>query len=384
MSNRVSVSSRRFRGIENNPSILGFGCMRFPTIAPDSSEIDVAQATKMIDLAYRSGVTYFDTAYVYHHGQSEVFLGSVLKNYPRESFYLADKMPSWMIQTRADAQRIFTDQLRKCQVEYFDYYLCHALGTDNFKPYLNPEIWAYLQELKAEGKIRHLGFSFHDTPDVLETIIQTYDWDFVQIQLNYLDWTLQDAKRQYAIVERAGIPCIIMEPVRGGMLATLSEPAVSILKTAAPKRSVASWAIRYAASKENVLVVLSGMSNEEQTADNLQTMSPLDILSDSEQATLNQALEAFIQSKTIPCTACRYCMPCPNGVDIPGMFKIYNQYAIGKNKWEFLHAYEAAPMGSKAEDCIECVECLSLCPQKIAIPGRMREIESLYQSLKSK
>ncbi|MCK7488127.1 MAG: aldo/keto reductase [Bacillus subtilis] len=384
MNNRVSVPSRRFRGIEHNPSLLGFGCMRFPTISPDSSEIDEVMATKMIDLAMRRGVTYYDTAYIYHHGQSETFLGSVLKNYPRDSFYLADKMPSWMIQSRDDAERIFQDQLRKCQVDYFDYYLCHALGKENFKPYLKPEIWSFLQEMKSQGKIRHLGFSFHDTPEVFDEIIQTYTWDFAQIQLNYLDWTLQDAKRLYASIERAGIPCIVMEPVRGGMLATLSADAVAILKEAAPDRSVASWAIRYAASKPNVMVVLSGMSNEAQTEDNLTTMSPLEPLSDTEQAVLDQALAAFVQSKTIPCTACRYCMPCPSGVDIPGMFHHYNRYAIGKNKWELLHAYESATPGSNAANCIECGECLSLCPQKIAIPTKMRELQSLIQSLQSK
>ena len=381
MISKVYTKSTQFLGIEHNPSLLGFGCMRFPTLYPDKPDIDEIQAQKMIDYAYEHGVTYYDTAYPYHHGLSEIFIGKALKKYPRSSFYLASKMPSWLIKSVDDAKRIFAEQLQKCQVDYFDYYLCHALGEEQFKPYQIPGMMDYLYGLKTAGKIRHLGFSFHDTPDVLDRIIHTYKWDFVQIQCNYLDWTFQDAKRQYEIVEKAGIPCIIMEPVRGGTLATLCDESRNIFFSANPNASVASWAIRYAASKNNVLVVLSGMSNEEQTIDNIKTMTFFTPISDWEQKIIDQALDAFIKSRTIPCTACRYCMPCPSGVDIPLMFKIYNQYAISKNKWDFVESFEDASKDKHAHRCVACGACMVHCPQKIQIPDRLKEIADLYDQI---
>ncbi|HAQ56615.1 MAG TPA: hypothetical protein DCR44_04370 [Acholeplasmatales bacterium] len=357
--------------------------MRLPTIAKDKPDIDEVLAQKMIDEAYASGVTYFDTAYPYHRGLSELFIGKALKKYPRDSFHLASKMPGWLVQSRADAEKYFNEQLAKCQVDYFDYYLCHALGEENYKPYLIPGVMDFLHEMKAAGKIRHLGFSFHDVPDVLDRIIHAHEWDFVQLQLNYLDWEFQDAKRQYDIVTGCGIPVIVMEPVRGGLLATLSEEAVSIFKAAEPKKSVASWAIRYAASKPNVMVVLSGMSNEEQVHDNLATMRDFHPLDRDDEAVLKRALDAFLKNRTIPCTACGYCMPCPNGVDIPRMFRIHNEYALRKHKRGFIADYEDVSPEQRAEACVWCGECMTHCPQKIMIPERLAEIAALYQSIKS-
>ncbi|MDD3107373.1 MAG: aldo/keto reductase [Bacilli bacterium] len=383
MDKLVYSKTTKFKGIAQNPSLLGFGCMRFPTLYKDKPDIDEELAEKMVDYAYSHGVNYYDTAYPYHQGMSEIFIGKALKKYPRESFYLASKMPSWLIHSTDDAKRIFEEQLVKCQVEYFDYYLCHALSKEQFKAYLLPGVMDYLYDLKKIGKIRHLGFSFHDSTEVLDEIIHTYEWDFVQLQLNYLDWDFQDAKGQYEIVKNYGVPIIVMEPVRGGMLASLCNESETIFKNANPNASVASWAIRYAASKPNVLLVLSGMSNEEQTIDNIKTMSLFKPIDDVDQTVIDKALAAFLESRTIPCTACRYCMPCPNSVDIPGVFKIYNRYAITKYKTEFVASIEKAKEGTQSKYCINCGECVPLCPQKINIPERMDEITALYQELKA-
>jgi hypothetical protein len=239
----------------------------------------------------------------------------------------------------------------------------------------------FLYDMKAQGKIKHLGFSFHDTPEVLDEIIHTYEWDFVQLQLNYLDWDFQDAKKQYEIVKDYGVPIIVMEPVRGGTLANLSEESRDILKNAKPHMSIASWAIRYAASKDQVMVVLSGMSNLEQTQDNIQTLTNFEPISKEEQAVIDHALKVFLENETIPCTNCKYCMPCPEGVDIPQVFKVYNQYALNHWEQQFIRNYENLDSEKRAENCIACGICLQHCPQGIEIPARMEEIRQLYEKL---
>jgi hypothetical protein len=380
---KVIKKDKKFKGIEDNPSLLGFGCMRFPKVHPDKPDIDEELALKMIDEAYQSGVNYFDTAYPYHAKLSEKFVGKALKRYPRQSFYLATKMPGWEIKNVDDAKRIFNEQLENLQTDYFDYYLCHALSKKGFEIYKEPGIMDFLYQMKKEGKIKHLGFSFHDTPEVLDEIIHTYEWDFVQLQLNYLDWDFQDAKKQYEIVKDYGVPVIVMEPVRGGTLASLSEDAAKILKEAKPNKSIASWAIRYAASKEQVMVVLSGMSNLEQTRDNIQSLTDFEPVDEKDQMIIDQALELFLKNRTIPCTNCKYCMPCPEGVNIPKIFKIYNQYAINKHKRAFIHAYENLDDAEKANNCIACGICMQHCPQGIEIPERMDKIQELYNQLKA-
>ena len=252
--------------------------------------IDYARAGALVDEAVRGGITYFDVAYPYHGGGAEKFIGAALEKYPRESFYLATKMPLWKLETQEDMEQVFNEQLANCRVDYFDFYLCHAVDAERFEKIRRIGAFEFLARKKAEGKIRRLGFSFHDKPAVLRAVCAAYPWDFAQLQLNYLDWTVQRAREQYEILQEYGLPCIVMEPVRGGALASLCPEAEAVLKAKAPGRSIASWAIRFAASLPGVLVVLSGMSSEEQLADNLAAMSPFQPLTKSEQNALTRAV----------------------------------------------------------------------------------------------
>lgn len=375
------MEKRRYRNTDTEISLLGYGCMRLPRIDPEKQEIDTEAAQELIDYAYAHGVNYFDTAYMYHAGQSEVFIGQALKKYPRESYYLANKMPVWFADTEEDVERIFLQQLERCDVEYFDFYLCHSLNREHWKRLEEFGVYDYLAAQKKAGKIRRLGFSFHDTPDLLEEILQTHEWDFAQIQLNYLDWEMQDAERQYELLEQYGLQCIVMEPVRGGALATLSEDAAALLKEAEPNRSVASWAIRYVASLPNVLTVLSGMSTAEQLRDNIQTMEQFVPLTADDKALVYRAKEMYLESRTVPCTGCRYCMDCPAGVDIPLMFGIFNAFKMKEDKAAANRAFASAGKAKQAANCVSCRKCTRHCPQLIDIPERLREVADLQKQV---
>ena len=381
-------------------SLLGFGNMRLPLRSEKATDIDRETALRMIDEAYRNGVNYFDTAYPYHEGESERFVGEALQRYPRESFYLADKMPTWLIGSIADGERIFREQLEKCRVDYFDFYLCHAVGqtADDFeKAYLKTGMLDVLKDYKAQGKIRSLGFSFHGSPERLEEILKASEWDFVQLQINYLDWTLQQAERQYRLAEKYGLPVIVMEPVRGGALHRLCPEAEKILKQSSSE-SCASWALRYAASLPNVLTVLSGMTEPEQVADNLATFRNFRPLNGEERKIVEKAKEAYLKTGIIPCTGCRYCMDCPFGVDIPEVFRVYNECAttlslplsfhshrfIDKDAKKFAEAYEKIPEIKRAEHCRSCNRCTRHCPQHIDIPVKMKEIAEIYRDITDK
>lgn len=403
------MEQRIYRRTGKPVSLLGYGTMRLPKTDPDKDDIDYHAGLKLIDYAYRHGVNYFDTAYMYHGGKSETFVGEALSRYPRESFYLADKMPGWMVGDggRTKAKEIFEDQLAKCRTSYFDFYLLHSLGSqeDFEKTYLKNEndphsgdVLSYLDSEKAAGRIHNLGFSFHGNSAFFAYLMKLRKWDFCQIQCNYLDWDNQNAKKLYALAEEYGVQLIIMEPVRGGSLVNLCDESVGILKKAAPERSIASWAIRFVASLPNVLCVLSGMSAIDQVTDNVATMTDFKPLSEQDYQTLREAVSAYIRKGSIPCTACHYCFECPKGIDIPGIFAVYNQCAaedklplsVGVSEAEqsiraeaFLKAYDAIPKEHQAHNCIHCGKCASHCPQTIKVPDKLAEISAMVDRIRS-
>lgn len=392
------MSSNVLQPLSPEVSKLGFGCMRLPLQA-DGKTIDAAKSIAMLKHAYENGVNYFDTAWGYLDGQSEPFMGKVLKNFPRDTFYLASKMPSWHVQNLAEAKNLFARQLERCQVEWFDYYLLHSLTSkEEFdRIYTNEKVLEFLQQQKSEGRIRRFGYSFHGSLPFMKHLLDSYPWDFVQIQLNYLDWDIQQASVLYELARARNLPVIIMEPVRGGALATLNDRAAAILRQADPSRSLASWAIQYAAALPGVLTVLSGMSTMEQVLDNLATVKNLQPVTDEDKAILQQVVEAYLEASPIPCTACGYCLPCPFEVDIPGNFQLYNK-AAGKQlltnkqetaqkeaeaetttkREELQKIWEKLPEENFAGQCRSCNACVPKCPQQIAIPERMQQIAALF------
>ncbi len=394
------METRLYKKTNEKISLLGYGMMRLPRIDADKDDIDYEAAMTGVEYAYRHGVNYFDTAYMYHGGKSEVFVGEALSRYPRESFFLADKMPAWLIGDGGvpKAKEIFADQLGKCRVDYFDFYLLHALSNkEEFdKIYLDGSVLDYLKEEKFRGRIHNLGFSFHGSIAFFEYLLSVSEWDFCQIQCNYLDWDKQNAKELYRLAEEKGIQIIIMEPVRGGSLVKLNDTAIDILKTAEPERSVASWAIRFAASLPNVLCVLSGMSDQTQVEDNVATLTDFKPLTEADHAVLKRALDAYVKNGVIGCTTCRYCFDCPKGIMIPELFALYNAAlneerlpaTVGLSKEEalrrkeaFLSDYRAIPDGKRAEDCVKCGKCAEHCPQTIKIPDMLAEIARIVKRL---
>ena len=373
------VTRRRYKGTNLTLPLLGFGMMRLPRLKKQGPEIDLAETERMFRRALEAGVNYFDTAYFYHNGLSEKCVASVLGKFPRDSFYLADKMPVRALRKEEDVERIWKEQLAKCQVDYFDFYLLHNLNRDRWEDVKKFKVWEFLRERQKEGKIRKLGFSFHDEPEVLKTIASAHDWDFAQIQLNYLDWTLYRSKEQYEILTSRGIPVIVMEPLRGGALATLNPEANAIFKKAAPDASVASWAFRYVGSLDNVICILSGMNKMEHLEENIATFTDFKPLSAAERETVEAALAAYRKSAAIPCTACRYCMPCPAGVEIPRIFGLYNHASTTGNFRQFQMIYDKFDADSKASACVNCGACVKKCPQKINVPAELRKIATRFE-----
>lgn len=378
------METRSFKDIDGAVSLLGFGLMRLPTRSSDKKDIDLATGRRMVDTAIAAGVNYFDTAWVYHEGASESFAGEVLSGHPRGSYHLATKMPPWVLSSKEDLERIFTEQLRKCRVEHFDFYLLHNIGGKTYDAVLEYDVYEFLRKKKEAGYIRYLGFSVHDTTAHVARIVNEGEWDFGQLQVNYLDWEDLDAKGQYALLAERGIPVVVMEPLRGGALADLPEAAAKILRRADPEASQASWALRYAASLPGVLTVLSGMSTLGQVEDNLRTMTHFRPLSETERALLAEVATSYRSSGTVPCTGCRYCMDCPTGVDIPRVFSLYNHYRKVRSSNPGLAEivlsntyYRALNKRERAESCIACGKCVPLCPQGIDIPKAMKEIADL-------
>ena len=361
-------------------SLLGFGTMRFPL--KEDKNVDEEQVQAMVDYAMAHGVNYFDTAYPYHDGASEGIIGRALSRYPRESFRLADKYPGHQIATSYDPAAIFEEQLKKCGVEYFDYYLLHNVYERSAQVYMDPKwgIWDYFREQKRLGRIKHLGFSSHSNLETLKEFLDYCgeDVDFCQIQLNYLDWTLLRGKEQYDLLTERGIPVWVMEPVRGGKLARLPEESEARLKALRPDESIPAWGFRFLQGLPNVKMILSGMSSMEQMVDNVKTFETRIPLTEEELSALMETAEGLKEG--VPCTACRYCVKsCPMGLDIPFLLELSNSARIAEALTVVMRV-QGLPEEKQPTACIGCGACAQNCPQKIDIPG---ELAAFSERMKS-
>ncbi len=354
------------------PSRLGFGCMRLPTTP--QGEIDEPRAMAMIDRAYRAGVNYFDTAFFYHQRKSEEFVGRALARYPRDSFYLATKLPLSLIHSLDEAKEIYRGQLKTLGVDYVDFYLLHAINGARWREVSQNGIVDFLLEEQKAGRIRHLGFSFHDDYAAFEEILTARDWDFCQIQFNYMDVDTQAGMKGYELAKRLGVPLVIMEPVKGGSLATLGEDVAAPMRAARPEKSLASWAMRWVGSLDNCKVILSGMTTEEQVEDNIATFEHFEPLSAREQEIVASVRDAIRGKQFIACTGCRYCMPCPFGVDIPGNFARMNRFAMYGGEKRLRAEWEEMVPAERADACRACGKCETVCPQALHIRESLREI----------
>lgn len=359
-------------------SALGMGAMRLPVIDGDDSRIDVKASEDMVAYAMEHGINYYDTAWGYHGGQSEIVMGNALKKYPREKFYLATKFPGYDLSNMDKVEEIFEEQLKKCQVEYFDFYLFHNVCEMNIDAYLNEKygIYAYLTEQKKNGRIRHLGFSAHGSYDVIKRFLEAYgeSMEFCQLQLNYLDWSFQDAKAKVELLKDYGIPVWVMEPLRGGKLATLSEENTAKLREMRPEEETPAWAFRFLQSLPEVKVVLSGMSNMEQLKANIHTYEEDKPLSEEEMKNLLGIADSMLEKKVLPCTACHYCVShCPQELDIPGLLNLYNEHCFTEGGFIAPMALSSYPEEKKPSACIGCRSCEAVCPQQIKISEAMAD-----------
>ncbi len=366
------VDRVKFKNVE--VSRLGLGNMRLPCKTPIKREanplIDYDKAQQIVDMAYENGVNYFDTAYMYHCGKSEKFIGQALKKYPRDSYFLADKLPIWMCKTPADMEKIFNKQLQRTGIDCFDFYLLHSLDKSNFEKCEKYGAYDFVLKKKAEGLVKNIGFSFHGTVEDLKKIVSAHHWDFAQIQMNYLDWKNQDAKTQYQILTDAGIPIIVMEPVRGGKLADLPKDAEAVLKQNAPDKSIASWAMKFVASYDNVITILSGMNSLEQMQDNLNTLTDFVPMNENEFKVCENVASIINKNDIIPCTGCDYCADCPKGVKISTIFDVYNKLKTGEyTEFEANDKYNNIDVNHTS--CVKCGKCKEHCPHGIDIPHEL-------------
>lgn len=363
---------RKIEKLNIAPSLLGFGCMRFPKKADGT--IDEQEAEKMIDHAIANGVTYIDTAYPYHNGDSEPFVGRVLKKYPRDSFYLATKLPIWELKTKEDVKRIFDSQLARLDVDYVDFYLLHALDAKKWQTVLDLDIIPFVEEMQRQGKVKYIGFSFHDSYETFEKILTYRAWDFCQIQYNYMDRNIQAGDKGYELTEKVGVPLVIMEPIKGGSLANLPADIDQIFKDAKPERSTSSWALRWVASHPNIKVILSGMSTYDQVLDNLATFNGENIvLSEEELAIVDKVTQAINARTKNGCTGCAYCMPCPFGVNIPRNFALWNHESMYGNTEKAKADYQALD-SAQASQCKQCGKCEKMCPQQLPIREHLKQV----------
>lgn len=392
-------------------SLLGYGCMRWPTLpAPggDGNVIDQDAVNELIDYAIAHGVTYFDTSPVYVQGWSEKSTGIALKRHPRDRFQIATKLSNFSNYTRENSIAMYRQSFEDLQVDYIDYYLLHSIGNGGIETfrarYIDNGMLDFLMQEREAGRIRNLGFSFHGTVSVFDEVLAMHEkvhWDFVQIQLNYVDWRHASARNVnaeylYAELEKRHIPAIIMEPLLGGRLSNVPDHIVTRLKQRDPERSVASWAFRFAGSPSGVLTVLSGMTYLEHLQDNLRTYSPLEPLTEADVQFLYDTADLMMQYPTIPCNDCKYCMPCPYGIDIPAVLLHYNKCVNEGNlptssqsedyrraRRAFLVGYDrSVPRLRQASHCIGCGQCVSHCPQSIEIPKELHRIDRFVEKLK--
>jgi len=361
-------------------SALGMGCMRLPTKG-ENKEIDMDSSRKLIAYAMERGINYYDTAWGYHGGNSELAMGEILSEYPRDSFYLASKFPGYDLNNMGKVEEIFEKQLEKCRVEYFDFYMFHNVCELNIDEYLNEKnrIFEYLCEQKKNGRIKHLGFSAHGSLAILERFLKAYgsEMEFCQLQINWLDWNFQNAKAKVEMMNEWNIPVWVMEPVRGGRLCKLDEKYEDRLKAVAPDRSLPEWAFRFIQSIPEVKVTLSGMSNFEQLKENIDTYETNTPLSKEEFDLLLSIAREMTSVGTLPCTSCRYCTDhCPQEINIPWLIELYNEQIYSNGGFIAPMALRALPEDKRPSGCIGCRSCEAVCPQNIKISEMMTDFSS--------
>ena len=367
---------REFQG--EKLSALGMGAMRLPVVDGDDARIDEAAAAAMVDYAMAHGVNYYDTAWGYHNGNSELVMGRALARYPRESYFLADKFPGYDLSNMDKVGAIFEKQLEKCGVEYFDFYLFHNVCEMNIDAYLDPKygIFDYLTAQKKAGRIRHLGFSAHGSYAVMKRFLEAYgsEMEFCQIQLNYLDWKFQGAKEKVELLQEYNIPVWVMEPLRGGKLASLAPADEEKLQALRPQEGIPAWAFRFLQSVPAVTVTLSGMSNMEQMQANIRTYETEQPLNENEMQTLLGIADEMVGKIALPCTACHYCVShCPQGLDIPNLLALYNEHCFTDGGFIAPMALSAVPEDKRPNSCIGCRSCEAVCPQQIRISEAMAD-----------
>ena len=367
---------REFQG--EKLSALGMGAMRLPVVDGDDARIDEAEAAAMVDYAMAHGVNYYDTAWGYHNGNSELVMGRALARYPRESYFLADKFPGYDLSNMDKVGAIFEKQLEKCGVEYFDFYLFHNVCEMNIDAYLDPKygIFDYLTAQKKAGRIRHLGFSAHGSYAVMKRFLEAYgsEMEFCQIQLNYLDWKFQGAKEKVELLQEYNIPVWVMEPLRGGKLASLAPADEEKLQALRPQEGIPAWAFRFLQSIPAVTVTLSGMSNMEQMQANIRTYETEQPLNENEMQALLTIADEMVGKIALPCTACHYCVShCPQGLDIPGLLALYNEHCFTDGGFIAPMALSAVPEDKRPNSCIGCRSCEAVCPQQIRISEAMAD-----------
>ena len=372
------IAKRKFKDL--SVPLLGFGCMRLPM---RGEEVDMNELEKMVEYAMQHGANYFDTAYMYVDGKSELAMGKVLSNYKREDIILADKSPAMYMKSKDDVKRIFEEQLKKCKTDYFDFYMVHNINKNTIDNYRNFEMFNQLNEFKKQGLVKYVGFSFHGTPEMLREVAPEHPWDFAQLQINYLDWDVVKAHEQYDIVQAQKIPVTVMEPLRGGGLVNLSEKAAAKLKELYPDTTPAAFGLRWAASRSNVITVLSGMSNLKQMQENIQTFIDYKDMTEAEIKAADEIAKIIQSQGEINCTACKYCTEvCPRGINIPAAFALYNQYKVTNNKGIFSMYYSTLGESEKPDKCIKCGLCNKNCPQSLDIPNLLAKVEKTYSDIK--